>query len=74
MRILKQSHSADKSERRTLSDFLIFISLQNIKKLDGGGPFEDINFRKSHSSEKKIERGDPLVGSVCRLRLKSKKK
>ena len=32
MRILKQSHSAEKSERGTLSDFLTSIMLQNIEK------------------------------------------
>ena len=41
MSILKQSHSAEKSERGNLSDFLTFILLQNIKKLKGG-PCGDI--------------------------------
>ena len=45
-------------------DLLTCIPLQNIKKLEGG-PFGDIKkfSKKSHSTEKKIERGDPLVSS-----------
>ena len=35
-RILKQSHSAGKCERGTVSDFLTFLLLQNIEKLERG--------------------------------------
>ena len=64
MRILKQSLSAEKSERGTFLNFLAFILLQNIKKLEGG-PFGDIkNFSiKVSQFRKKNRKGNPLVTS-----------
>ena len=63
MRILKQFFSAEKSERGTLLDFLTFILLQNIKKLEGGSLETLKTFQeKSHSSEKN-RKGNPLVTS-----------
>ena len=65
MRILKQSHSAAKSERGTLSDFLTIILLQNSKKL--GGPFGDTKkFQKFHSAEKNWKVGPFSLVRFCR--------
>ena len=60
MRILKQSHSAEKLERGNALGFLNFNLLQNIKKLEAG-PFGDKKLRKKSHSAEKIQRGDPLV-------------
>ena len=61
----KMSHSAEKWKGGTLWDLLTYILLQNIKKLEGGLFWDLKKFSKkiSHSAEKKIERGDPLVSS-----------
>ena len=72
MRILKHSHSAEKFGRRTLYTFLTFISLQNIKKLEGGPFGDDKKISKRVSQfRKKIERGPYSLVRYCRLRLKS---
>ena len=70
----KMSHSAEKCERGTLWDLLTYIQLQNIKNKSKGDPFETFrnkNSEKSHSSEKKIEKGGPFsLVLFCRLPLK----
>ena len=62
IRILSQSHSAEKLERGALWAFWNFNLLQNIKKLEGGDPLETKkNFeKKSHSAEKN---SNPIVSS-----------
>ena len=59
MRILKQSHSAEKSESETLLDLLTYILLQNIRKARRGDPLGTLkNFqKKSHSAGKQSKRG-----------------
>ena len=57
----KNSHSAEKCKRRTFLDLLTYISLQNIKKLEGETPWGHIkNFAKCRAMPKKIQRRHPL--------------
>ena len=50
----KKPHSAKKSKRGTLLDFLTDNPLQNIEKLEGGplGDIKKFSKKKSHSAEK----------------------
>ena len=59
------SHSAEKNQKGGPFSLGRFCSLRLKSKKRKGGPFGDKkNFeKKSHSAEKKIERGDPLVPS-----------
>ena len=56
MRILKQSHSAEKLKRGDPLGFLKFSLLQTIKKFERGTLWRQKNRKKSHSAEK-IQRG-----------------
>ena len=57
MRILKQSHGAEKCKRRNFLGFLNFQFLHNIKTIEGG-PFGDQILQKNLTVPKKIEKGD----------------
>ena len=64
MKILKQSHSAEKLERGTLWAFWNFRLLQNIKKLEGGTVWRQKKIlKKSRTVPNKNQRGDPVVPS-----------
>ena len=54
MKTLKQSQSAEKSERGTIRDFLAFILLQSIKQVECGALWRHLKTleKKSHRSEK----------------------
>ena len=58
------SHSAEKNQKGGPFSLGRFCSLRLKSKNERGDPLETKKIRKkSHSAEKKIERGDPLVPS-----------
>ena len=68
MRILKQSHSAEKFKRGNPLGFFKLQFVTNYQKIEGD-PLKAKKVRKSRTVPKKNERGDP---SVSRFRKCSK--
>ena len=55
IRILSQSHSAEKLEREDPSDFLKLQFAEKIKKLEGGFLWRQKNSKKSRTVSKKLK-------------------
>ena len=61
------SHSAKKCKRGSFLDFLTYIPLQNIKKLEGGPFGNNKKFRKKVAQSRKNPKGGPFRHvRVCR--------